>query len=428
MPTQTRLNGPSRLNTPPSSNGVGPTQPANGRGNSFLQDRLREQTQAGTCAMPSGDYVTMEADGKAKYLAELFRTPEAQTTFNDRGFNGSDQSQLAAIMQNEGGTNERRRMLGSQYATAARSLSRKLAAGGYTDMARLDGAEQDRRVQLSEEERAVLTAAQSGGLDLAALNGSAGPSKDRASEALTNVGINHQTALYDEYSALEARQRNGEKLGTADRSRLTTLARHGLGSSGDFSDARGMSSNRFRSIYDEGQTRFEPSRYARSRDAIERWTAGGERGNGSSVGAGSESASSWVSRHPEARTGNHDALADAETSWGTAQIMGHYADRENLHNAKGGTFTMDDMRAAGARRSPNTTDVDMQISYFRDIANVPGHLGSADELAVQYNGPAAPPSYAQGIRDNAGRYDRARGALAPCPPGPLSALDGPQYA
>ena len=91
MPTQTRLNGTSRLNTTPSSNGVGPTQPANGRGNSFQQDRLREQTQAGTCAMPGGDYVTMEGDGKAKYLAELFRTPEAQTTFNDRGFNGTDQ-------------------------------------------------------------------------------------------------------------------------------------------------------------------------------------------------------------------------------------------------------------------------------------------------------------------------------------------------
>lgn len=427
MPTQTRINGTSRPTSTPSSNGIGPTQPANGRGNSFQQDRLREQTQAGSCAAPTGDYVTMEADGKAKYLAELFRTSETQTTFGERGFNGTDQSQLAAIMQNEGGTNERRRMLGSQYASAARSLARKLAAGGYTDMARLDGAEQDRRVVLNEEERAVLTAAQSGGLDLAALNGGAGASRDRASEALTNVGVNHQTALYDEYSGLDARQRSGEKLATADQTRLGSLSRRGLGSSGSFSDARGMSSNRFRSVYDEGQTRFEPSRYARSRDSIERWTAGGEKGNGASVGAGSESAKDWVGRHPEARTGNHDALADAETSWGTAQIMGHYADRGNLHTAKGGTFGMDDMRAAGARRSPNNTDVDMQISYFRDVANVPGHLGSAEDLAVQYNGPAAPPSYAQGLRDNASRYDRARGGLAPCAPHKVSALEGPQY-
>ena len=99
--------------------------------------------------------------------------------------------------------------------------------------------------------------------------------------------------------------------------------------------------------------------------------------------------------------------------------MGHYADRGDLHHADGTNFTMDDMRSAAGRRSPDGTDVDMQISYFRDVAGVAGHLGSAEDIAVQYNGPAAPPSYAAGLNANAARYDRAVNDL----PGMLA---GPQ--
>ncbi len=331
-------------------------------------------------------------------------------------------------MQNEGGTNERRRMLGTHYATAARNLTKKLAAGGYKDLAQLAGAESDKKVVLTEDERAILTAAQSGSVDLAALKGAPGAAREQATEALTNAGVNHQSALYDEYSALDSRKRGGEKLGKEDQSRLGVLGRRSLYSSGNFESARGVSSGRFKGIYEEGQTRFEAARYASSRDKVERWQAGGEKGNGGNVGVGSESAKDWVGRHPEARTGNHDALADAETSWGTAQVMGHYADRGNLNNADGGKFTMDDMRAAGRRRSPNSTDVDMQISYFRDVANVPGHLGNANDLAVQYNGAGAPPSYADGLRGNAARFNRARDGLAPCPPDQRTELDQPVHA
>lgn len=405
-----------------------PQRPANGRGNAFLQDQLRAQAPQCTADGPVGDYVTMEGGGKAEYLAELFQTPGVQSTFGKRGFNARDQSQLAAIMQNEGGTNERRRMLGTQYASAARHLTQKLAAAGYRDLGNLAGADQDRKVNLTEDERAVLTAAQGGTVSLSALAGG-GQERTQAQAALTDVGVAHQGALYDEYSGLDGRQRGGETLSRQDRTRMTQLAGHSLYSSGTFGDARGLSSERFRGVYQEGQTRFEPSRYARSRNAIERWEAGGEKGAGGSVGAGSESAQDWVGRHPEAKTGNHDALADAETSWGTAQIMGHYADRGNLKNADGAAFTMDDMRASGARRSPNGTDVDMQISYFRDVANVPGHLGNADDLAVQYNGPGAPPSYADGLRSNASRFDRARQLLPDCPPGLGASLDdGRRYS
>jgi hypothetical protein len=383
------------------------------RGNGALQDQLRDQAPEGPACTPegpTGDYVTMGASDKAAYLAELFRTPGVQGTFAQRGFNEADQKQLAAVMQNEGGTNERRRMLGDHYERAARSLWRKLQTVGR-DATRLAGAEADPKLRLTEDERAVLTAAQSGRVDLAALAGEDADAKKAAEGALTQVGIDHQVALYDEYSALDGRQRQGERLSRDERSRLTTIEGRSLYSSGDFADARGMSSARFRGVYDEGQTRFEPSRFARSRDRVEAWIAGGERGEGRNVGAGGEAASDWVARHPEARTGNHDALADAETSWGTAQIMGHFADRGDLNRADGTKFTMDDMRAAAARRSPNATDVDMQISYFRDIAGVPGHLGSADDIAIQYNGPDAPPSYADGLRANARRYDRARDAL-----------------
>jgi hypothetical protein len=352
----------------------------------------------------------MDGSDKASYLAELFRAPDVATTFGQRGFNERDQSQLAAVMQNEGGLNERRRMLGDHYTSAARSLSRKLQSVGR-DGTRLAGAEADPKLRLTEDERAVLSAAQQGRVDLAALTGPGGEGRDAAGANLLQVGIDHQTALFDEYSALAGRNRSGERLSREDSARLSSLGGRSLYSSGDFSDARGMSSARFRGVYDEGQTRFEPSRFARSRDKIERWTAGGERGDGGGVGAGSEPAREWVGRHPEARTGNMDALADAETSWGTTQIMGHYADRGALHRADGGAFTMDDMRAAGARRSPNATDVDMQISYFRDIAGVAGHLGDADAIALQYNGPDAPPSYAAGLRANASRFDRARTPL-----------------
>lgn len=408
---------------PPETRPEVARQPA-GRGNAFAQDQLRQGTEAPcTTDGPRGDYVTMGPADKAAYLAELFRTQGAQTTFADRGFNRTDQSQLAAIMQNEGGTNERRGALGGHYASSARSLTKKLTAAGYKDLTQLAAAGQDRKLSLTEDERAVLAASQQGKVDLVALGGT-GAGKQQASAALTQVGIDHQTAMYSEFSGLDGRKRSGEKLSKEESSRLGSLGGRSLYSSGKFSDARGMSEQRFRGVYDEGQTRFEPSRYAKSRNAVERWESGGEKGKGGKVGAGGESASDWVGRHPEARTGNHDALADAETSWGTAQIMGHYADRGNLHKADGSNYNMDDMRSSGARRSPNATDVDMQISYFRDIANVPRHLGNADELAVQYNGPGAPPSYADGLRNNAARYDRAReGLTGDCPPDRRAALD-----
>jgi hypothetical protein len=279
--------------------------------------------------------------------------------------------------------------------------------------------EADPKLKLTEDEQAVLAAAQQGQVDLASLRSRDSATREQAEGALTDVGIAHQSALFDEYSGLAARQRGGEKLGKQDASRLRGLSRRSLYSSGDFADARGISSERFRGIYQEGQTRFEPSRFASSRDKVERWIDRGEKGEGGDVGAGRETASSWVNRHPEARQGNMDALADAETSWGTAQIMGHYADRGDLHRADGTNFTMDDMRSAAGRRSPDGTDVDMQISYFRDVAGVAGHLGSAEDIAVQYNGPAAPPSYAAGLNANAARYDRAVNDL----PGMLA---GPQ--
>ncbi len=162
---------------------------------------------------------------------------------------------------------------------------------------------------------------------------------------------------------------------------------------------------------------------------MEAYEAGGENGTGGTVGVGGERASDWVRRHPRAKTGNQDALADAETSWGTAQVMGHYADRGDLKRADGTAFNMYDMRAAAGRRSPNGTDVDMQISYFRDVANVPKHLGNADDLSTLYNGAGAPPSYAAGLRSNATRYDRAIRALPEdCPPDRRAELDHPELA
>lgn len=417
MPGLSRNHGSTQVSAPTTAPATSTsTQSGGGRGNAFRAEQLGQQQAGPQCTTtgPTGDYVTMGPEQKADYLAELFATPDVSTTFSKRGFNNADQAQLAGIMQNEGGLNERRRMLGSHYASAARSLVGKLRAAGVA-LGALAGAEQNPKVRLTEDERAVLSAAQSGAVDLAALSGS-GDAQKQAQEALTNVGVDHQTALYTEYSALAARQRGGERLGRDDAARLAALSNRSLYSSGSFDDARGMSAARFRSVYDEGQTRFEPSRYARSRNAIERWQAGGQKGAGAGVGAGGESARDWTARHPEALSGNHDALADAETSWGTAQIMGHYADRGDLKNADGARYTMDDMRASAGRRSPNGTDVDMQISYFRDIANVPGHLGSAEDVSVVYNGPAAPQSYADGLRENAARYERARRGVTPCPP------------
>jgi hypothetical protein len=376
---------------------------------------------------PTGDYVTMGGNDKAGYLAELFRTPGVAKTFQDRGFNNTDQSQLAAVMQNEGGLNERRRMLGSHYTLAAHVLVRKLTAVGRS-ATQLDGAEADPKLKLTEDEKAVLTAAQGGQFDLAAIDSKDTKTQEAARGGLLQAGIDHQSALFDEYSGLVGRQKGGEKLSKDEQARMSSLRGHTLYSSGTFGDARGMSSARFKGVYDEGQTRFEPSRFARSRDHIERWEAGGEKGDGGSVGAGNESSKDWVARHPEAKNGDMDALADAETSWGTAQIMGHYADRGDLHKADGTSFGMGDMRAAAGRRSPDGTDVDMQISYFRDVAGVQGHLGSAQDIAVQYNGPDAPPSYADGLTSNAARYNRARSGLAPedCVPGRQSLLDDPE--
>ncbi len=441
MPDHTRLTGPTQA---PTGAGVAASSASqancasNGRGNAFLQDMLRERTAsggaatspslatpaAGACtsagpATPAGDYVTMAPGGKAAYLAELFRMPNVADTLKKRGFNAHDQTQLAAIMQNEGGTNERRRMLASHYSSAAGGLVRKLNAGGFKDLTQLAGAESSPRVVLTEDERALLSAAQQGKVDLVALNGPPGPARDAATERLTEVGIDHQVALHDEHTALSTRQRGGENLPKADSARLGSLDKRSLYSSGNLSDARGLSSERFRGVYDEGQTRFEAERFARSRNTVERWGAGGGAGNGGAVGVGGESAKGWVGRHPEAAAGNHDALADAETSWGTAQIMGHYADRGDLKNADGQQYNMNDMRAAAGRRSPTGTDVDMQISYFRDVARVPGRLGNAEELSAVYNGAGAPPAYAQGLRDNASRYERARQGL----PAQISAVN-----
>src|SRR5262249_51617422 len=118
---------------------------------------------------PPGDYVTMGPGDKATYLAGLFRSPSVASTFDQRGMNGNDQAQLAAVMENEGGLNERRRMLGEHYNGAARSLVRKLGAAGR-DAGHLDGAETDPKLRLTEDERAVLTAAQHGAFSLASLD------------------------------------------------------------------------------------------------------------------------------------------------------------------------------------------------------------------------------------------------------------------
>lgn len=430
--------GKAHLNTPvsPVRQPEGNDTPLRGaQSNEFLQDQLRQLSggtgglgaaDAGgggiTASTPPGDYVTMDGGSKASYLAQLFHSPQVAQTFNDRGFNATDQSRLAAVMQNEGGLNERRRMLGAHYTQAAHSLMRKLA-GARRSVTDLAGADSDPKLKLTEDERAVLAAAQAGQFDLAALDGASADAREAAQKGLLQAGIDHQTALYDQYSTLAERRRSGDALSRTDQARLAELGNRSLYSSGTFDDARGMSSARFAGVYAEGQTRFEPSRYARSRDHIERWESGGEKGEGGGVGAGNESARSWVTRHPEARNGNMDALADAETSWGTTQIMGHYADRGNLHRADGTAFTMDDMRASGARRSPNGTDVDLQIAYFRDVVGVQGHLGSAGEIAVQYNGPGAPQSYTDSLVANGARYDRAIGALGLPPRRRSSALE-----
>lgn len=401
-----------------------PAQGGGGRGNSFLQDQL-QGAQAAPCETPdlSGDYVTMTPSQKAEYLATLFNTPGVASTFDQRGFNARDQTQLAAVMQNEGGTNERRRGLVNHYESTARRLVQKLAAVGV-ELGQLEGAERARGLRLAEDERAVLTAAQQGRVDLAALSGE-GATRDAAQANLAQVGVDHQTALYDEYSGLATKQRGGEALSREERTRYGLLQGRSLYSSGTFADARGLSSGRFRGVYDEGQTRFEAARYARSRNTLERHIAGGEEGEGGTVGVGRETSKDWLARHPEGREGNMDAMADAETSWGTAQVMGHYADRGDLHKADGTNFTMDDMRGAAARRSPNGTDVDMQISYFRDIAQVPGHLGSAEDISVQYNGPSAPQSYTDSLVSGASRYDRARDNLPDCDPSLRSDLPDP---
>lgn len=384
------------------------------------------QQTATVAQTPHVPYVDQQSgvNGKSKTLASLFAQEDTKAVLTANDYGSSDEETLAGVMGNEGGRNERRKAMFAATQKRANTLATKLTKGKI-DLAQIGTAEIPEKLlkTLTAEEKAMLQAAQAGKIDLATATGTLADdateeqksAKKAALDGVGEYGIDRQTELYGELRTLAGK---GKDATAEEKKRLKELRAMSLQGGGTMGGAEGLSDARFKELYSDTQTRFENARYKKGHAALKAWIDGGEKGDGPNVGVNKESAKDFVARHPEIRDGNYDALADIETSYGTAQIMGHHADMGKLKKNNGDEkYSMADLKASGQRLDPTATDVDLQISYFRDIAGIsdPGDKSSED-IAASYNGSGwreTNPNYATKLDDNKAAYRAAKKARKP---------------
>lgn len=337
-------------------------------------------------------YVDMNQADKTKHLVTLME--DSRGLLDANKVSGHMEAQLAGIMGNEGSRNLRRKNLSDSFVGQAKGLSTKLKGVDLTAL-QADPAKLEKfSAGLTEEQRHLFDQVKSGALDLAALESKDPAVKNAAVQQITEAGINLRANQYDEMTKLMAKQKEGP-LSKPETARLTALKSLGgakqIGMAGKMGDLAGMSKERFAEIYKEGQQRFEPAQYKALRASYEKNLAARkdpEKGFKMSAGIGSFD----VTKDMEGQLGtNYDLIADMATSYGTAQIMGAYA-QQGLLKANGAdgtshTFTLDEMKRSADRLTPSTEDVQMQLAFMNmKGVDMTSKDMTAGTIAQKYNG------------------------------------------
>lgn len=370
-------------------------------------------------APPQKEYVDLGSrTDKAGRLVGLMN--DSRGVLDANGVSEHMESKLAGIMTNEGSRNLRRQNLGNGFLTQARGLQGKLKgvdlAALQADPKKLDAFTKG----LSEDQRFLFDKVKGGSLDLSQIGKDNASVPDALRQQVTEAGIEQRSNQYQEMNDLIAAQGKG-KLSKEQSARLTQLKglRGGsqIGMAGDMGSIAGMSKDRFAEIFQEGQQRFEPAQYAALRASYAS-NKKAQKDPNAAVNMSSGIGSFKMDKAAQDQlAGNSDLIADMATSYGTAQIMGAYA-QQGLLKAKGAdkvdhTFSLDELKASGDRLSPNSTDVQMQLAFM----NMKGlSLGSKDmtdeSLTQKYNG-SKPGSdlynqYLPGLRAGSAAYLAAK--------------------
>ncbi len=365
-------------------------------------------------------YVDMNQTDKTKHLVGLME--DSRGLLDGNKVSSHMESQLAGIMGNEGSRNLRRKNLGDSFVGQAKGLSTKLKG---VDLAALqaDPAKLEKfSTGLTEEQRHLFEQVKSGSLDLAALDSKDPKVKEAARQQITEAGINLRANQYEEMNKLMARQKEGA-LSKPEQARLTALKNLGgakqIGMGGKMGDIAGMSKERFAEIYEEGQTRFEPAQYKALKASYEKNLAARKdptKGVKMSSGIGTFNVDATMEGQLAT---NSDLIADMATSYGTAQIMGAYAQQgllsANGADGKSHTFTLDELKASGDRLTPTTEDVQMQLAFMNmKGVDMTSKDMSAGTIAQKYNG-SKPGSdlynqYVTGLNSRTAAYNAEKAA------------------
>lgn len=344
---------------------------------------------------PTKEYVDMSSGEKTGALVGVMNNARGVLDANDVSANM--EGKLAGIMINEGSRNLRRKNVGDAMTTQARGLQGKLKG---VDMAALQADPKKMAAftkGMNEEQRYLFQQVQSGALDLSALDSKDAATKKAASEQLTQAGIDLRVNQYTEMSDLMAKQAGGTKLSKEESARLTALkglsGKSKIGMAGNMGDLAGMSPERFREIYDEGQQRFEPAQYKALKASYEA-NLKKQKKPGDPVTMRSGIGSFSMDAAAQTQLGqSSDLIADMATSYGTAQIMGAYA-QQGLLTAKGAdktdhTFSLAELKDSANRLTPNSTDIQMQLA-FMNMKNIDMTSASmsTSTLTQLYNGSA----------------------------------------
>jgi len=353
---------------------------------------------------------------KARYLAGVMN--DSAGTLKANGVSKHMEEMLAGVMMNEGGTNTRRIAM-NKYMNNVMSGGKTggvmgaLDKAGGIDKLKADPAALEKLQKgMSEDQRFLLNRAMSGDIDVAGLKSD---DKERARAArnqVTESGIDLRTQQYDEMTSLQARQKNGEKLSKEEQARLTQISNIGGSAMGfdsldrrkgvdaKMADTRGLSSGRFREIYEDTQQRFEPVHYRQWRDGYEKQTADNAKlpaDKQKPVKLKSGIGDHTVTENDQkSLSQNMDLLADINTSYGAAQVMGLYAHNGGM-KAKGAdgnpiNFNVDMLKAAGRRQSPNEQDVQLLLGELgMKGMDMGSKTLSAETMTDKYNGWAAWP-------------------------------------
>lgn len=398
-------------------------------------------TTAAPAAVDPKRFGAMTDGEKARNLAELMDSSAA--TLSQNGVSNHMEDLLAGVMMNEGGTNTRREKIGKYFRGMMMGDGKKgHGVLGQIEQVGLETLRSDPaalaklKKSLGEDQQYLVDQAVSGGIDVEGLKSDDKDRKKAAQGQLLQAGIDHRTAQFEEYSGLDARKRAGETLSKEEQARLTKLGSisgsamgfdsldRRNGKDATMADVRGLSSERFSEIYEDGQVRFEPAHYRRFRDQYEAQTAANAKlpeGKQKPVTMGTAIGDYTVQdRDKESLSKNYDLLADMTTSYGTAQVMGLYGHQGQL-KAKDGTgadvdFDLQHLKAAGRRHTVTDEDLQLQIAMLK-MKNL--DMGSknmtAETMTDQYNGDRKFnknwATYVSRLKGNVSTYQQAEAGL-----------------